>query len=94
MVVNREGKSYISEKPQDGSGLIPNGSVVTVIKSTAWSPKRPDTSNWSHDVVVLRCPMEPGLVGQTTRVDEVKTLEERTGRLVSSFVDFDRWVEV
>jgi len=77
--VNREGKSYRSERPENRKHFsnVPagpvNGSIVVVTRSEKWSPHLTDEqSNYTHVCLVLECPMDPTQVGREVRLDERK----------------------
>ena len=92
--MNREGKSYRSERKSDLKSNI-NGSVVTVTRSTKWSPDlEDDKSNYTHVCFVVDCPEDPGAIGREVRLDERKYVSSITKKLTSTWTENDRYVEI
>lgn len=91
--MNREGKSYRSEREEQGSKV--NGSIVMVTRSTKWSPDVSDAqSNFTHHCLVLECPMDPAAVGKEIRLDERVYVAGGTGKLTSTWDVDDKYVEI
>lgn len=92
--MNREGKSYRSNRLENGSRV--NGSVVLVTRSDKWSPALEDwQSNYTHHCLVLQCPMDPAAVGREIRLDErMYTSHETGGQFISTWEHDDGYVEI
>jgi len=91
--VNREGKSYRSERIEDKSKI--NGSIVIVTCSKKWSPDLEDAqSNFTHTCLVLECPQDPAAVGREIRLDERKYRSSVTKLLTSTWDDDDKYIEI
>ncbi len=89
--MNREGKSYRSERAEN-LGKV-NGSIIMVTRSTKWSPDLDDTqSNFTHHCLVLECPMDPGAVGKEVRLDE--RMYVHGGKFVSTWDADEKYVEI
>ena len=98
--MNREGKSYRSERPEDRKYFsnVPagpvNGSIVVVTRSEKWSPHLTDEqSNYTHVCLVLECPMDPTQVGREVRLDERKYYTN-AGVYQSTWVNEDGYKEI
>jgi hypothetical protein len=93
--MNREGKSYRSERLDSKDKSKINGSIVMVTRSTKWSPDLDDDkSNFTHHCLVLECPQDPGAVGREVRLDERKYVSSVTKKLTSTWFDDDLYVEI
>jgi hypothetical protein len=93
--VNREGKSYRSERvePSRFVNSVANGSIIVVTRSEKWSPGVADEqSNYTQICLVLECPMDPKQVGREVRLDERKYVY--VGKLLSTWDADDRYVEI
>ena len=98
--MNREGKSYRSERPENRKHFsnVPggpvNGSIVVVTRSEKWSPHLTDElSNYPHVCLVLECPMDPTQVGREVRLDERKYYTN-AGVYQSTWVNEDGYKEI
>lgn len=93
--MNREGKTYRCHRIEFESGVgHRNGSVALVTRSTSWNPFLGDMANYTHDVLVLECPLDPSMVGATGSVDERIYVPCGGKDPVSTFEIDDAWTEI
>ena len=91
--MNREGKTYRSERLSASDKNKINGSVVVVTRSVKWSPALEDRlSNYTHHALVLECPEDPAQVGAEVRIDERVYVYD--DRVVTSWERDDLYYEV
>jgi hypothetical protein len=94
--MNRTGKTYMSKRHESGDLGQPfrpiNGSVITVLESLSWNHDIGDNANFSHQCLVLSCPMDTTQIGKTVRLDERKW--SRDGKVISSWDVDEKYVEI